>query len=237
MTAAVKYWLAVTTGIILTAIACWAAYWQDQRADSKRLREAQRQAAKAAPVINLNIQYPTPNDAWRRAKVIGHFLPAKAIYLDNRLYKSQPGREVLMPIEAANSKQIVLINRGWVAQPAAQRMHIPQVSTPASLIELEGVLVRDLPHYSGWGDHYNASLPNIWPNLNLKAYQQASGFPQIEWIMLQTSPADDGLIRDWPQPASEISKHLGYRFQWLLIALITASLTLYFGISSWRKKN
>lgn len=237
MTAAVKYWLAVTTGIILTAIACWAAYWQDQRADSKRLREVQRQAAKAAPIINLNIQYPTPNDAWRRAKVIGHFLPAKAIYLDNRLYKSQPGREVLMPIEAANSKQIVLINRGWVAQPAAQRMQIPQVSTPASLIELEGVLVRDLPHYSGWGDHYNASLPNIWPNLNLKAYQQASGFPQIEWIMLQTSPADDGLIRDWPQPASEISKHLGYRFQWLLIALITASLTLYFGISSWRKKN
>jgi len=237
MTSAVKYWLAVTTGLILTAIACWAAYWQDQRADLKRLREAHRQAATAAPIINLNIQYPKPNDAWRRAKVIGHFLPAKAIYLDNRLYKSQPGREVLMPLQVANNQQIVLVNRGWLAQSAAHRRQIPQVPTPTTPIELEGVLVPDLPHYSGWGDHYNASLPNIWPNLNLKAYQQASGFPQIQWIMLQTSAANDGLIRDWSQPASEISKHLGYRFQWLLIALVTASLTLYFGISSWRKKN
>jgi surfeit locus 1 family protein len=230
------HWFALTLGVIVTAIACWAAYWQDQRAGAKRSRDMQVEAAKAAPAIDLNVQQPTASDVWRHARVTGTFLHVKAVYLDNRLYNRQPGREVLVPLQTENN-QVILVNRGWLPQPAAQRAQIPKVLHPTGPVQLEGILVSTLPHYSGWGDQYPPVLPNIWPNLNLAAYRQASNLPQIKWIMLQTSPSADGLIRDWPQPASEISKHLGYRFQWLAIALVTASLTLYFGISPWRKKN
>ena len=158
------------------------------------------------------------------------------MYLDNRLYNRQPGREVLVPLQTENN-QVILVNRGWLPQPAAQRAQIPKVLHPSGPVQLEGILVSTRPIYLGWGDSNHPVFPNIRPHLNFEAYRQASNLPQIKWIMLQTSPSADGLIRDWPQPASEISKHLGYRFQWLAIALVTASLTLYFGISPWRKKN
>jgi len=45
------------------------------------------------------------------------------------------------------------------------------------------------------------------------------------WIVLQTSAAADGLVRDWPLPAAGIERHRGYAFQWYALAALAAVLT------------
>ncbi len=231
-----RYWAAVVCGVAVTALALWAARWQDQRADFKRGMQAQIQAAQQLPALNLNRDSLSVNADRRRVEARGVWLPAKAVFLDNRIYKGQPGREVLMPLDLGNG-QAVLVNRGWIPQPAGQRSQLPTIDTATEAVSLRGVVLDRLPRYSGWGDQYPPRLPALWPNFDVATYAQASGLSLANGVVLQTSPAQDGLIRDWPAPASDVDRHLGYRFQWLAIALVAAGLTLYFGISPWRKKN
>jgi surfeit locus 1 family protein len=231
-----RYWAAVLCGVAVTIVALWAARWQDRRADYKRGLQAQVQAAQQLPSLNLNRESIPANASWRRVKASGVWLPAKAVFLDNRIYKGQPGREVLMPLDLGNG-QAVLVNRGWTPQAAGQRSQLPAVKTASDTVLLQGILIDRLPRYSGWGDQYPPHLPALWPNFDSAAYAQASGLLVLNGVMLQTSAAPDGLTRDWPAPASDVDRHLGYRFQWLAIALLAAGLTLYFGTSPWRKKN
>jgi surfeit locus 1 family protein len=249
-----KYWLAIVFGLAVTALAFSAAAWQHQRAQFKRGLQAASVAAQQAPALDLTrqplppladvrtqaqLQAQTQAQAQnplnrRRVRASGAWLPEKAVFLDNRIYKGRPGREVLMPLRLDNGAH-VLVNRGWIAQPAGQRGELPQIRTQPQA-RIDGLLMDRLPHYSGWGDRYAQNLPAVWPNFDMQAYRQASGLTDLQWIVLQTSPSGDGLVRDWPAPGSDVDRHLGYQFQWLGLALLAAGLTLYFGISPWRNR-
>ena len=50
-------------------------------------------------------------------------------------------------------------------------------------------------------------------------------------LIRQFVPIDDGLIRDWPQPANDVNKHLGYAFQWFGLSALTVFL---WGFYAWR---
>ena len=56
----------------------------------------------------------------------------------------------------------------------------------------------------------------------LKGLGVAVGLPLLALSIQQQGAPSEGLLRDWPQPASGIDKHYGYAFQWFgLSALIT----------------
>lgn len=209
-------------------VALWAASWQHGRAQQKRALQAQIDAASAAAPLNLNEFTPEAADAYRRAFAQGRYLPGKAVVLDNRQLDGQVGRVILMPLQLDNG-QAVLVQRGWIAQNAGQRATLPSVATPADAVRVEGVLTDHVPHFAKFGDTYPQPLPALWPNFDWPAYRQASGLPALRWVLVQTNDGGDGLVRRFTPPTAGIEKHLGYRLQWIAIALLAAGLTVFFG--------
>ena len=54
---------------------------------------------------------------------------------------------------------------------------------------------------------------------------------------LQIGTADDGLLRDWPQPATDVHKHYGYAFQWFGLSALFALLYVWFQIIAPRRRS
>lgn len=101
------------------------------------------------------------------------------------------------------------------------------------------------------GGHDQSSLPATLPveggrvpqvqNLPLDAYARATGLNLLPTVLSQTAAAtqtapsslgaqpvqtaqgaDDGLVRDWPQPSVDFQKNTSYAVQWFAFGLIAA---------------
>jgi surfeit locus 1 family protein len=70
----------------------------------------------------------------------------------------------------------------------------------------------------------------IRQNLDLSDHARETGLALRPLLLLQTSPADDGLRRDWPAPAVDVHKHYGYAFQWFALCALTIVLHVWFRI-------
>jgi len=70
----------------------------------------------------------------------------------------------------------------------------------------------------------------IRQNIDLAAFGAEMKTPLLPLSALQISAADDGLLRDWPQPAIDIHKHYGYAFQWFGLSTLFALLYVWFQI-------
>jgi cytochrome oxidase assembly protein ShyY1 len=69
-------------------------------------------------------------------------------------------------------------------------------------------------------------------NLDIPSLAAASGLPLQNFIIEQTNDTADGLLRDWPTPASGIDTHRGYAFQWYALA---AAAFLFFIVTGFRR--
>jgi cytochrome oxidase assembly protein ShyY1 len=230
-----RLWVAVLAGVVVTGVALWAAHWQHGRAQEKREMQALVDVATAAPPIDLNLVVPPFTDVFRRAFVSGRFVPEKAVYLDNRPLDGRVGRVVMMPLQLENGS-VILVVRGWIAQDAARRGVLPTIQTPSSAVRIEGVLADHVPQFAKFADVYPPELPAVWPNFDMAAYRQASGYKNLQWVLMQTNDVDDRLTRSYTPPSLGVEKHLGYRLQWIAIALLSAGLTVFFGMRALLRK-
>lgn len=76
----------------------------------------------------------------------------------------------------------------------------------------------------------------IRQNLDLNEFRAETGLPLLEISAVQAGPASEGLLREWPQAASGIEKHLGYAFQWFGLSALIALLYVWFQIVQPRRK-
>ena len=60
----------------------------------------------------------------------------------------------------------------------------------------------------------------VWQNVTLERVAAATRLEFQPLILEQSSALDDGLVRDWPRPASGSAKHYGYAFQWGAMAVL-----------------
>jgi cytochrome oxidase assembly protein ShyY1 len=76
------------------------------------------------------------------------------------------------------------------------------------------------------------TLPRV-QNLSLAELSEQSGLNLLPVVLMQTSRANDGLIRVWPEPSVDADKNLGYATQWFGFAAICLFALLVF---AWRLK-
>jgi cytochrome oxidase assembly protein ShyY1 len=186
--------------LALAAAGCGAfialGNWQSHRADEKRLA-----------------------DKAERIAVTGQFVPERTVLLGNRLRRGQPGYEVVTPLRIAGSQRHVLVDRGWL--PAVS--NDPQIRTPAGELRIEGLVVGRLPHVLEAG---TPSRGRVRQNLDRAAYAAETGLQFDALILEQTSPADDGLSRDWPRAEFGPERHEAYALQWYSLAALSVALVI-----------
>ncbi len=176
--------------------------WQTRRADEKRALGAQAQSVS----------------------VTGVFVPRYSVMLDNKVRQGRPGYEVVTPLRLAGSDLHVLVNRGWVQAPPTRDV-LPEVRTPAGEVRIEGVALEHLPRLLSVDPNEKG---RVRQNLQLAAFAAETGLRLEPRIIEQHSPADDGLLREWPRPDIGVEKNESYALQWYSFAALAAILGLVF---------
>lgn len=217
-TAAALAGLAVTTS---------AAVWQYGRGQEKDRIAAEASAGATDPPIEIgNAAVSEATLRYRRVVVAGEFQPETIVLLDNQTRGAQPGFIVFTAL-ALPGGQSVLVKRGWIAGNL-DRSVIPEVATPSGRVSIEGVA---LPPASRFLELAEPALESrVWQNVTVERYGQRFGKTFQPLIVQQTNDVGDGLVRQWPQPATGAAKHYGYAFQWAAMAALIVVFYVYLSV-------
>jgi surfeit locus 1 family protein len=210
----------------------WLGNWQSERAETKRALQARYDAAlEEAPIHVGNTLLDRDSVLYRRVEVEGTFDDAHTILLDNRVFDGVAGYHVLTPFKIKGSRLAILVNRGWIAT-GRSRDQLPLIPAPQGLIKLVGVATD--PHSRYVELMHGTSQGRVWQNLDFERFTASYGSILQPVLLLQTSQAEDGLVRDWPRPDTGISMHVSYAVQWYSLAATLAVLWLVLNVKRHR---
>lgn len=208
--------LAMIAGVAVTIA---LGFWQLGRADTKQALQSRiDEFAKQAP-LNIDAAELKVDDVLLRlVEVRGRFEPRHTVYIDNRLYKHQPGYHVYMPLRIAGTEKRVLVNRGWIAA-GAERNRLPAVKTPEEEIVVRGTAVPASERFIELSG--KVADGNVWQNMVVERFRQTTRLDVHPIIVQQAElrgASDDGLVRDWPPVDLKRNTHLAYAVQWFALA-------------------
>jgi surfeit locus 1 family protein len=190
--------------LALAACACVAfialGNWQARRAEEKRSAAAGLEA--------------------KRLSLRGVFRPELTVLLDNKVRNHRAGYEVITPLRLDGEH--VLVNRGWI-EAGRTREALPAVRTPPGEVRVEGIKLERLPRVLSME---NTASATVRQSLDISEFAAQTGLKLRPFFLEQHSPADDGLLRDWPRTDAGVEKHQSYSLQWYSFAALAVILLL-----------
>lgn len=219
----------VIAGITVMVVTVMLGNWQMRRAAEKAEIQLKLEAGAQSVPIDGSARMMVAE--WTPVALVGRWSGEHTIYLDNRVHDGRAGFQVLTPLELQHEQGWVLINRGWVAA-GMDRTVLPAVTTVDDEVQVTGQVRQ--PELSPFTLAAQAGQGALWQYLDLAAYRDWSGLPVRDWVVQQASPADDGLVRDWPRPDAGMDRHKGYALQWYSFAGLSLALTGFYVFRSFR---
>ncbi|MEY3200582.1 MAG: hypothetical protein RIR70_132 [Pseudomonadota bacterium] len=221
--------------LVLMAIGIAAGIWQTGRAEQKLALKARLEALAHEPPKPL-ATLPFDREALRYhpVEVRGVWLANATIFLDNRTHQGVPGYHVVTPVKLSDGR-VVLVNRGWV-KALRTRTELPAVTTPAGEITLTGQARVPLQNAFALGALASPDQ-RVWQQLKIDALSSALKLSLAPFVVFQTSPAEDGLVRAWDAPDYGIDTHKGYAFQWFSLAVLSVVFLLVMSFKGRRDEN
>lgn len=215
--------------------------WQLNRADERRTISAEiERGRQAAPVdirSNMTTELVQP---WRAALAYGQWAEQFSVLLDNRNLDGRPGLWLATPL-MLESGSAVLVVRGWIPRPIGAEQ-APKIETLTGPQKIEGEISLRVPRlFELWTSNKgeDSGLPSSWKgiaaaktgwvdtsklirvqNLDVATLSERTGLKFVPFVLLQRSPAQDGLVRNWPTPSLDADKNVGYATQWFGFAAI-----------------
>lgn len=231
-----RFWVITIAAVAGAALTCSLGFWQwgraQQRLELQRGIE-ERAAAPALGSAELAAGAGRPELLHRNVVLQGRWVAERTVYLDNRQMQARPGFYVVTPLQIAGTDAVVLVQRGWVPRNFAERETLPRVDTPAGEVTVRG---RIAPAPAKLYEFDGAPGGPIRQNLDLAAFREETGLPLIEGSVQQIGPASEGLLRDWPVPASGAGKNYGYAFQWWALCGVIVILYVWFQFIAPRRR-
>ncbi len=209
-----RFWLLTLAALLVAGTTFSLGQWQLRRAAQKEALHAAIESKNRLPALDARAVAAIENiadEVHRRVAVQGVWQPAHTIYLDNRPMSGRTGFWVFTPLALQGSDRMILVQRGWVPRDFTDRTHLPEVSTPAGLVTVEG---RIAPPPSKLYAFKGVDLGPIRQNLDLDAFRAETRLPLLEVSLLQLGAPSEGLLREWAAPNLGVEKHYGYAFQW-----------------------
>ena len=217
----------LVAGVALALLTLQLGNWQTRRAAEKAELQAAYHAAAERPAQPLAQPLDsTPPSEWQSVELRGEWLPGRSILIDNRVHEGRAGYHVFTPLQLAGQGGVVLVNRGWIGAGADRSQPPPRIANPPGATVVTG-RVRH-PEEKPFMLAADAPSRSVWQALDLARYRSTTRLPVADFYVQQTSPADDGLIRNWPEPDAGIERHRGYALQWYALAALATALTLWY---------
>jgi len=215
-------WGLVLTGLALAAFVS-LGNWQLGRAREKQAL-ADSFAAGSRDTVDANGLGFADLPRYQQVRLRGSYDTARQILLDNMPSSAgRPGYRVLTPLERADGRGWVLVDRGWVPL-GPTREQLPDVAVSSLEREITGVL-DGLPVPGLRVGPAVAPGASGWPRVMLfptEADVESALATDVESrIVLLDPAAPDGFERTWrPSLGFGPERHLGYAIQWFAFALV-----------------
>ncbi|MCD2339603.1 SURF1 family protein [Ideonella azotifigens] len=235
MTAGQRRGLVLLAALLGMALMARMGLWQLDRAKQKLALQAEINEHGQLPALGndslARTQLQADEQAYRPITLTGHWVPGATVFLDNRQMQGRPGFFMLTPLRLATG-DAVLVQRGWAPRDQRDRTRLPQVPTPDGEVRVTGRVAPWPSRLTQLGE--DAPGP-IRQNLDREAFAAQQGLSlrplsvqALAPMALGGVPQDDGLLRDWPQPAVDVAKHYGYAAQWFVFCAMIAGLYVWF---------
>lgn len=220
--------------------------WQYHKAQQKLAVQAVYLSSQDNGVLDFPLEISNQDevsiDAWKykKVKISGYYAPQYQVLLDNQTEGNRAGYHVITPLQVLNTKQYVLVNRGWIV---AKDTHseLPTFTTPSTLQHIEGQIWVPSKKFFTLEDAstQTANLAQTaWQNMDMVKYQKA--FPitiSAMAIKLDPAAAEGGFVRNWQIPVERIATNIGYAYQWFGFAITTFFIYLYMSFSRVNRQN
>jgi surfeit locus 1 family protein len=226
MSARIRFTLITIAAVIVALLTARLGLWQLSRAAEKNALQTAIEQQAQKPVLDA-LPYDLQAVAsvhHRRVQLQGRWSPSHTVYLENRQMNGRPGFFVVTPLVLADGRA-VLVQRGWLPRDVNDRARIDDAPAPAGDIRVEG---RIAPPPARLFEFDGADTGRIRQNLILDAFARETALPLLPLSVLQSGPADNKLLRDWPLPATGVAKHYGYAFQWFGLSTLVVMLYVWF---------
>jgi surfeit locus 1 family protein len=234
MTRTPRFWLATIAALIGIAATVALGAWQLGRGRERDALQAGIDQREALPVLSQqSLLAPDATEiVHRRVALRGTWDAAHTIFLDNRQMRGAPGFYVVTPLKLEGSDRVVLVQRGWAPRNFERREQLPPVTTPAGVVELTGRIAPPPARlYEFRGSEHGA----IRQNLDLASFGAETGLKLLGVSVVQTGAPSEGLLREWPRPASGSERNYGYALQWWAMSAVIAILYVWFQFIAPRK--
>lgn len=232
-----RFWIITFAAVATVGATLALGAWQlDRGRQREALHAAIAQRALLPPLGSAALPGGDPAaDLMHRPVVVrGTWAAQHTVFLDNRQMNGRQGFYVVTPLLLEGGRRAVLVERGWAPRNFERREQLPPVASPPGIVEIRGriaPLPAKLYEFSG------AVSGPIRQNLDLGRFAAETGLPLLAVAVRQTGDgAADGLLRQWPEPASGAGKNYGYAFQWWALAAVTAILYVWFQFIAPRRK-
>lgn len=213
--------------LLMAAMCVRLGFWQLDRLEQRRARNAAVRAAQARPPVVVDaaafaaaLADPAAYE-WRPVEAAGTFHHAGDLLLRGRGRDGRPGVHLVSPLVLADGR-VVMVDRGWVPAADAASADAGAYRT-AGPVRVQGVLRgmeasadRGLPA-SG-----RAGADSSWRRIDLAVARERSPGAVLP-LYLQRLPASaDPPDPPLAEPLPELSEgnHLSYAVQWFSFALI-----------------
>lgn len=230
--------VATFSALLVFSIACALGVWQLNRMQQKIDLASAISAVEAQLPLRASAEdWDLKSAQYHRMSAKGRFITDRTIFLENRPHPKgvdpktgiSVGYYVMTPLILESSDRVLWVNRGWLPRRTDDRQLLPSVTTPSSLIEIEGVVFDHPPRVMELGGRPEGSVVQ---NFDFQKYPFSEKvFP---FVLRQTTATPDELSRDWAPLDSGAQRHQGYAFQWFALAGLTLSFWLLSGLM--RKK-
>ena len=225
--------------LILFGVFLSLGIWQVNRIEEKGLQQHVIDKRTEQRPLSLN-QSPTPDILpYLKATATGKYRESEQFLLDNIIQNGKPGFYVITPFEIDGTDDVVLVNRGWIAQQKI-RLDLPEITIKSGNQTLHGTLAkpRSKPVILGNIDSPISDTPPLWYYMDAEHFEKTVGYHVLP-LILRLAPAssanpDSSLIRQWPKFEAKTGMHIGYAIQWFVFALFV--LIAFFG-TSFKKNN
>jgi len=223
-----RFWLLTLAAVVGVASTVALGFWQLGRGQQREAMQQAIDTRRSQPPLGqaaLLAGGPLASLHHRPVRLQGRWLEQHTVYLDNRQMRAKPGFYVVTPLQLAGSDAAVLVQRGWIQRDFLQRDRLPRVSTPPGDVELLG---RIAPPPAKLYEMGPAEAGPIRQNLDIAAFAAETGLKLVDASVLETGPASQELLRDWPEVGSAAAKNYGYAAQWWALAALIVILYVWF---------
>jgi surfeit locus 1 family protein len=226
-----RHWWVTLVVLLGMAFLARLGFWQLDRLEQRRARNAEITRQLALPPLPLNRQ-SLPDDLeslkYRRAGARGEFDTSRQVALLYQDWMGAPGIHLVAPLVLDGTSQAVLVDRGWLPQDQADAHHWSAYDETAP-VDVTGYvrLSQTLP---GEREAIPAGPQSEWYRLDVEAIQAQMPYDLLPIYLLQEPAPGDTRLPYEGEPEFDLSDgpHLGYAIQWFIFALILGVVYVYY---------